>query len=57
MGNWKDISMPMWYAEAGDSEYKKKALNKIPRLDDIEADGTKKEVSGKVINIFFESNK
>jgi hypothetical protein len=27
--------MPMWYAEAGGREYKKKILNQIPKLDEI----------------------
>ncbi len=57
LGNWKDISMPLWYAEAGDSEYKKKALNKIPRLDDIEnEDGRKMEETGKVVNLNSRNN-
>lgn len=34
LGNWKDYSMPMWYADAGNSEYKKKVLNRIPKLGD-----------------------
>ena len=32
LGNWKDYSMPMWYADAGNSEHKRKLLNRIPRL-------------------------
>ena len=32
LGNWKDYSMPMWYADAGNTEYKKKVLNNIPKL-------------------------
>lgn len=42
-GNWKDYSMPMWYADAGNSEYRKTILNKIPRLDE----GQKTEVNGR----------
>jgi integrase len=33
LGNWKDYSMPMHYAEAGGVEHKKKILNRLPRLD------------------------
>ncbi|MBN1102308.1 MAG: tyrosine-type recombinase/integrase, partial [Deltaproteobacteria bacterium] len=50
LGNWKDFSMPMWYAEAGDSDKKRKALNAIPDLDRIE-NGTVMEQPGKVVNL------
>jgi len=33
LGNWKDYSMPMWYADAGNRAHKKKMLNKIPKLN------------------------
>lgn len=33
LGNWKDFSMPMWYADAAGREHKKKILNRIPRLN------------------------
>ena len=32
LGNWKDFSMPMWYANAGGSKHKKRMLNNIPSL-------------------------
>jgi integrase len=32
LGNWKDFSMPMWYAGAANVEHKKKILNRIPEL-------------------------
>jgi len=32
LGNWKDYSMPMWYAEAGDKEHKRKILNRLPKV-------------------------
>lgn len=31
LGNWRDYSMPMWYAEAANYENKKKILNQIPK--------------------------
>lgn len=33
-GNWKDYSMPMWYADAGNTEYRKEILNRIPKLNE-----------------------
>lgn len=33
LGNWKDFSMPMWYAGEANTEHKKKILNRIPKLD------------------------
>ncbi len=32
LGNWKDYSMPLWYADAGNSEYKRTVLNRLPKL-------------------------
>jgi integrase len=32
LGNWKDYSMPMYYADAASREHKKKVLNQIPVL-------------------------
>ncbi|ACL05859.1 integrase family protein [Desulfatibacillum aliphaticivorans] len=32
LGNWKDYSMPMWYADAGSPEHKKRILNRMPEL-------------------------
>jgi integrase len=32
LGNWKDHSMPLWYADAANREERKKALNRIPKL-------------------------
>ena len=31
LGNWRDYSMPMWYAEAAGAEHKRKILNQIPK--------------------------
>lgn len=52
LGNWKDYSMPMWYAEAGNSEMKKKILNSLPDLDKV-SNGTEKEQTQKVVNVNF----
>jgi integrase len=46
LGNWKDYSMPMWYADSADSDRKRKILNRIPRPD-----GRKKPEMAKVINL------
>jgi len=36
LGNWKDYSMPMWYADAGNTEYKRNVLNSAhPLMGDI----------------------
>jgi integrase len=44
LGNWKDYSMPMWYADAGNSEHKRKILNRIPKLKDRKKTGIIKVV-------------
>jgi hypothetical protein len=46
LGNWKDYSMPMWYADAANHEHKKKILNRIPKLN-----GRNVPEIGKVINL------
>jgi len=46
LGNWKDHSMPLWYADPADTERKREILNRLPRLDD-----RKKADSGKVIRL------
>jgi len=33
LGNWKDHSMPMWYADAAGRAHKKRVLNKLPKLN------------------------
>ena len=33
LGNWKDYSMPMWYADAGNTEYKRSVLNRIIQVE------------------------
>ena len=33
LGNWKDYSMPMWYADAGNRQHKKAILEQIPKLN------------------------
>ena len=33
LGNWKDHSMPLWYADAANREQRREALNRIPRLE------------------------
>jgi len=47
-GNWKDYSMPMWYADAGNTEYRKGILNRIPKLDGL---GKKSDIEPKIYNI------
>ena len=32
LGNWKDYSMPLWYADAGSRENKRRLLNRLPKL-------------------------
>lgn len=32
LGNWRDYSMPMWYAEAANPEIKRKILNRVPNI-------------------------
>ncbi len=51
LGNWKDFSMPMWYAEAGNRKRKRELLNKIPDLKTIKSNGRKMEEENKVIDI------
>jgi len=51
LGNWKDYSMPMWYADAGNSAHKRKVLNRIPKLGKKEENGTKMELAGKVVQL------
>jgi len=52
LGNWKDFSMPMWYAEAGDKEHKRKILNRIPKVD-----GRKLPEIKRVVNLSDRKNK
>ncbi len=33
LGNWKDHSMPLWYADAAQSRERRRALNKVPRVN------------------------
>jgi len=51
LGNWKDFSMPMWYANAGNAEHKKKILNQIPKLN-----GRKQPETGKVVELKIRNN-
>jgi len=46
LGNWKDFSMPMWYADAANAAHKKKILNRIPKIN-----GRKLAEIGKVVNL------
>ena len=46
LGNWKDYKMPMWYADAGNSEYKRQVLNRFPKLNVLNVDQ-----KAKVINL------
>jgi integrase len=32
-GNWKDATMPLWYAEAADQERRKEIMSKMPELN------------------------
>ena len=41
LGNWKDHTMPLWYAEAADRKTRRDALNRIPKVN-----GTKKAQIG-----------
>jgi integrase len=47
LGNWKDYSMPMWYADAAGRKQKKAILNRLPKM----FKGRKKAEIQKVINI------
>jgi len=47
LGNWKDYSMPMWYADAGNAEHKKKVLNRLPKL----SNGRNMPEIGKVVSL------
>ena len=33
LGNWKDIQMPLWYAEAGGRSQRREILSRLPKLD------------------------
>jgi integrase len=49
LGNWKDSSMPLWYADDAKSAQKKKVLNQIPKLGSVrkmaeKAEGTQLRV-------------
>ena len=46
LGNWKDFSMPMWYADKAGEEHRKKILNRLPEL----SDRNMAEI-GKVVNL------
>ncbi len=47
LGNWKDYSMPMWYADAGNRQHRREALNRLPKL----ANGRNMEEILKVPNL------
>jgi len=49
LGNWKDYSMPMWYADAAGRTQKKAILNRLPKM----SNGRKKTEIQKVVNIKF----
>jgi len=44
LGNWKDFTMPMWYADAGRSDHKREQLNKIPELENARKMGDSENV-------------
>lgn len=46
LGNWKDFSMPMWYADSADSDRKREILNRIPAPN-----GRKKPEIEKVVSV------
>jgi hypothetical protein len=48
---WKDIQMPLWYAEAAGRTARKEALNRIPSLDSVVSDGRNKEENKKVVSL------
>jgi integrase len=51
LGNWKDHTMPLWYAEAAGKEARKAALNRIPSLDSIKVNGRNMAEIEKVVSI------
>lgn len=51
LGNWKDTSMPLWYAEAAGSEQRREALSRVPDLDELKTDGRNKEEIEKVVEL------
>lgn len=46
LGNWKDYSMPMWYADSANTAHKKKILNRIPKVK-----GRNREEMTKVVSL------
>ncbi|WP_028315890.1 hypothetical protein [Desulfatibacillum aliphaticivorans] len=51
LGNWKDYSMPMWYADAGSPEHKKRILNRMPELSENVDNGRNMGETPKVAGI------
>lgn len=47
LGNWKDYSMPMWYADAAGRKQKKAILNRLPEM----LNDRKKTDFNKVVNL------
>lgn len=35
LGNWKDYSMPLWYANGANSDRKRELLNRLPELNSV----------------------
>ena len=46
MGNWKDYAIPMWYADAGSEEHRRKTLDRLPKVN-----GRNTEERGKIMKI------
>jgi hypothetical protein len=51
LGNWKDYSMPLWYADAGDGSHRRKLVNSLPKLTPKGGNGTEMERAKKVVSI------
>jgi len=51
LGNWEDISMPLWYADEGGDEYKREALNKLPKLGKKNGHGGKMEENAEASDV------
>ena len=47
MGNWKDSSMPLYYMDAAGSDFRRQAINRMPKL----GNGRKKAEIKKVVSI------
>lgn len=51
LGNWKDCTMPLWYAEAAGTKQRKAALAKLPDLENESANGRNKTEIDNVVSL------